>query len=118
MKASLRTFFGLMFLTLLLATASHAFAKSPASSNPNRKPAPCVEKIYLNPSDIQFLDNQILVNIENTPKRTLALYSDDKGIFVLTKKRQGRCPEEYWECGTCGGCSPWHAPECDWCGYD
>lgn len=79
-----------------------------------------VEKIYLDPSKIEITNQQILVEIENVLVPAVALYSDPEGIYILAKRgrEQGRCPEGYWECNTCRGCSPWITVECDWCGYD
>ncbi|MBS0604403.1 MAG: hypothetical protein JSS60_05115 [Verrucomicrobia bacterium] len=118
MKTCYKTIIGALCLLLFLVNTSTVEAKKKKCPCSGPKYSECAEKIYLDSSDIDLTGNQIFVKIEDTIKPALALYSDNQGIFVLTKKRTGRCPEEYWEWGTCGGCSPWHAPDCDWCGYD
>lgn len=134
MKTSFKTIFGMFCLMLFLFSGSAVFAEKKNcpcpgpkfSENDEKKKCPCPgpkysendEKIYLQSNEIDISNNQIFVKVENKIVPAIALYSDNQGIFILTKKRQGRCPEEYWECSTCSGCSPWHAPDCDWCGYD
>jgi hypothetical protein len=117
MKTGFKRFLGIVCLLLLLGPAA-ASAKCKCGKPPKENAQ--VEKIYLNPTEINILEKQILVKIEDEAMPAFALYTDQEGIYVLTKRGrdQGRCPEEYWECGTCGGCTPWHSPDCDWCGYN
>jgi hypothetical protein len=133
MKTSIKSIIEITCLVLFLFSGTSAFAcrekncphprpKLSESLEKKKCPCPkntaCADKVYLQSNDIDIINNQIYVRIEDQIVPAIALYSDNEGIFVLTKKRQGRCPEEYWECSTCTGCSPWHAHDCDWCGYD
>ncbi|MGC1878898.1 MAG: hypothetical protein WA347_07855 [Rhabdochlamydiaceae bacterium] len=119
MKTGLKRFLGIICLLVFLATASAESSDSrcpcqPKPPNSNK----AFEKTYLKSSDVEIGENKILVRIEDKIIPAIALFSDDQGIYVLVRKRQGRCPEDYWECDTCSGCTPWYHPECDWCGYD
>lgn len=113
MKTGFKCFSGIICLLLLLGPAAVS-AKCKCGKPP--KENKYVEKIYLNPSEIDILDKQIYVKVEDEAIPVLTLYTDQEGVFVLVRRRQGRCPEEYWECDTCTGCTPWHSAECDWCG--
>ncbi len=117
MKTGLRCFLGAICLLLLLGPAG-INAKCKCGKPPKDKQHS--EKIYLNPSEIDIVDKQIYVKVENSTVPTFALYSDNEGIYILNKRGrdQGRCPEDYWECSTCGGCTSWYSAECDWCGYN
>lgn len=118
MKTKLKRFLGVICLLLFLGTANAEDMNWKCPCKPKPPSSKNDEKKYLSSSDIEISDNKILVRFEDNVIPAIALFSDENGIYMFTKKRQGRCPEEYWECSTCSGCSPWYASECDWCGYD
>lgn len=118
MKMRLKKTLGILCLLLFITTASAENLNSKCPCRPRPPGTNVREKTYLNNSDIEISQNKILVKIQGKVEPAIALFSDEDGLYILTKKRQGRCPEEYWECSTCGGCSPWYVPECDWCGCD
>lgn len=109
-----KSIFGMM---CLLSLHVHADQKRTCPCPGPKVPEPSV-KMYVQPNEIELADGQIFVKMGSELQSMKALFSDKDGFYVLAKKRQGRCPEEYWECDTCGGCSPWYAVDCDWCGYN
>jgi hypothetical protein len=117
MKRQFRHFLGIICLLLLLGPVA-VNAKCKCGKPP--KETVEVEKIYLDPVEIDIVEKQIFVKIKDRTVPTCVLYTDEEGIYVLAKRgrEQGRCPEDYWECSTCSGCTPWFSAECDWCGYD
>ncbi len=108
---------GLFCLMLFFWTGVEAKCNCP---KPPKPPKPKEDKIYIQPENIQILPNQIAVQIDEEILTPSALFSDTQGIYVLSserRRRQGRCPDGYWECSECTGCTPWISPDCDWCGY-
>jgi hypothetical protein len=113
MKTGYKCFWGIICLLLLLGPASIS-AKCKCGKPP--KENHLEEKIYLSASQIDIVENQIYANLESEAIPVLTLHTDQEGIYVLVRRRQGRCPEGYWECDTCSGCTSLYNWDCDWCG--
>jgi hypothetical protein len=91
--------FCFLFLNLLLCLTPPAFSCEQTES----MFIPC-NKTYVNPEQIEFLDNQIFIQIDDVIFRTSGIRSDAAGFYFEDAERecgylQRPCPRSY--CNAC-----------------
>lgn len=100
MKTTLFRFLG--FLALLVVTTISAHAKCSCPKPP--KFVEC-DKVYVQPSQIDLIDGQILVKVEEQVLQTSMILTDEQGFYFKDYKKQGDCPDFQWECEVCHACN-------------
>ncbi len=73
------------------------------------------QKIYVQDQQIAFYDAKIFIHLENDIFYVPALYSDERGMYILVKQPLGRCEPYEWKCGYCGNCNPFAEYKCTKC---
>ncbi len=89
-------------ICLLLSICSLSYAH--AQEGPVAKK----DRIYINPKDIAFNNNEMYVSINNNLVQTSAVYSDATGVYVDQNQIS-------WTCG-CGYHNTTNVWTCDGCG--
>lgn len=93
----------LAFFVLLCFGSITAYAGCPKCPKPP-KFMEC-EKTYIVGSQIEIVEDQIFVNVAENVVQTSALYADEAGLYFKDFRKQGCCPDGYWECSVCHDCT-------------
>ncbi len=113
MKAQRVRFFGFLAVLFFLTTSLHA----ECSCCPKPKTLTLIEceKTYIQPSQIELLDEHIYVQVNNRVVQTAALHADACGIFFKDVYKETNCPDGFWECQTCHACNAGYTFFCTEC---
>ncbi len=85
---------------------------------PEEDEAKNAEKVYVGADQIQYFDNKIYVLIEKEILETPALFSDERGYYVILAAKSGNCAWYEWKCTRCGYCNlrgiDWECKSCQY----
>ncbi len=62
------------------------------------------EKIYVQLSQIDILDNQIYVHVNENRIQTSSIHTDERGLYFKDYYNAG-CSDGFWECRVCHACN-------------
>lgn len=62
------------------------------------------EKTYIQSSQINIAQDNIIVTCNGNTYYTSAIHTDEQGLY-FKDYRQGQCPDGFWECNVCHDCN-------------
>lgn len=75
------------------------------------------QRIYLKPEQLQLCKEGIFVCCDQEWRKTDALFSDDRGIYILSHfPQEDGCRKGYVPCRNCDRCVKYYYDICPYCG--